>query len=1170
MQKTLLASASMVALLTSVSVMAADYTGIVTTTPNESFYIEKGSSLKDATFDLKAEGTDQTANRVSIGGYDENSTITVQGNNVIKDFLTVEPGQDGAKTTLAGNGNLAVEGYLTSTRNADADFGEVNLTLKKGADNGSVAANKGALVLDNDTTAFKVGNVNFTDGTNISLYKAQAGENGELASGEASNMQIAAGKTVTFEGNNKIAASGSPYNKTQFNIKGEKDSKIVTNGKVNVDINTSIDGSNLNIVNTTEAPAQMVLKDDTITLDIKNSQVSMTGAPNGVMNGINSTDGMSGTVNLGENTNVNMTKGAGIAVGNVNIGEGSVVNASGYMDVANPSNPKWRSGSMIQGDKTVIVAEGGTVNLSDGGQMVVGYNTSDNTNHMDINGTVNMSGTDALIRASSSQDGTNTSTLNIGGVVNILKDAVSIIASRVTDVMEGGAVNVASGSTLNLVQDMNRAVDGSDTGAPTGDNAKFDVSGTLSNSGIINAEKTDITIKGLTVANQPEGGKYVSSNGTLNGNLKLVGANNNNATSDEQFAAAPKADFYGDNKINGVVDNSLGLITINKGAALTVVNGEEANKLTNNGIVQLYGTLNANVDGAGAIDVKDSAAHVTSFSDNSLDIGADIASSSLVSEESTASQIYVSKGANFTIDNSKIATNDLVISGTTNLGVDYASAKNKINDGGTLNLASNKLTGNMELWGGSTLGFNVDKTASGDIDQVGGQIEGDMSTNFNEGETATINPVIALGAGDGIYKYVSGTTTAGVGPDAEFKLSQNNAIYNVGFTEGDKGSLDITKKNSSEVASSITAAGGSANNANTVNAWVGGNSDAAALTGASQAMAEHLNTLAQTNPEMLVEATTALAPETNATVQSTATENANQIFGAVGTRLSGGSVSTGGEGMSSGDSIMNRGAMWVQGLFNKSKLDDTHKSKGFDADSQGIAFGAEKYINNDVKAGVGYAYNTTDIDGFMRKTDVDTHTAIAYGEYKPSNWYVNGIATYGWSDYSEKKNVAGMQVKADYDVGSVGLQAMTGYDMNVSGVEVTPEAGLRYVNIRQDSYRDSSGQKVGGNTSDILTGVIGAKVKKDFMMENGMNLRPEARVAMTYDMVNDSASSVVSLANGSAYTVDGQALDRMGWEVGAGLTTDVNEMVEVSVGYEGKFRDHYEDHTGLLNAKYKF
>ena len=140
----------------------------------------------------------------------------------------------------------------------------------------------------------------------------------------------------------------------------------------------------------------------------------------------------------------------------------------------------------------------------------------------------------------------------------------------------------------------------------------------------------------------------------------------------------------------------------------------------------------------------------------------------------------------------------------------------------------------------------------------------------------------------------------------------------------------------------------------------------------------------------------------------------------------------------------------------------------------------------------------------------------------------------------------------------------------VKGFGVTPEVGLRYVHISQDAYTDSADQRVSGNDSDILTGVIGAKVTKAWQMSNGMMLKPEARFALTYDLMNDDAASVVSLANGSAYTVEGEALDRFGMEFGAGITAEVNDNVEFSLGYEGKFREDYQDHTGLLNAKYKF
>ena len=54
MKKTLLAGASMAVLLTAANDLAAEYTGNVETTAGNTFMVEAGSTIKDATFDLKA------------------------------------------------------------------------------------------------------------------------------------------------------------------------------------------------------------------------------------------------------------------------------------------------------------------------------------------------------------------------------------------------------------------------------------------------------------------------------------------------------------------------------------------------------------------------------------------------------------------------------------------------------------------------------------------------------------------------------------------------------------------------------------------------------------------------------------------------------------------------------------------------------------------------------------------------------------------------------------------------------------------------------------------------------------------------------------------------------------------------------------------------------------
>ena len=60
------------------------------------------------------------------------------------------------------------------------------------------------------------------------------------------------------------------------------------------------------------------------------------------------------------------------------------------------------------------------------------------------------------------------------------------------------------------------------------------------------------------------------------------------------------------------------------------------------------------------------------------------------------------------------------------------------------------------------------------------------------------------------------------------------------------------------------------------------------------------------------------------------------------------------------------------------------------------------------------------------------------------------------------------------------------------------------------------------------------------------------------------------MPNNAVYSVTGKPLNRYGVEIGAGFTADFYDTMELSLGYEGKFREDYQDHTGLVNAKVKF
>ncbi len=463
---------------------------------------------------------------------------------------------------------------------------------------------------------------------------------------------------------------------------------------------------------------------------------------------------------------------------------------------------------------------------------------------------------------------------------------------------------------------------------------------------------------------------------------------------------------------------------------------------------------------------------------------------------------------------------------------------------------------------------------AGDLSLDGG-ISGDGTITFAKGsnlsvkvnKTAIANNVVNNGANlnmvfdtgfEGEYQLVTGSL------DKEFEGYNNNALYNIASSKN--GTYQISKKTAQEISEAVSA---TQNEANVIAALT-----AQSDTGNAKAniIANSVNDALQSGNEAEIaaakEAASALAPDVAPVVSQTETTVANQIYGAIGTRLSGG-INNANQGVSSGD-MLDDAAVWVQGLYNKSKLNNTSKAYGYDADTYGAAFGLEKYVTKATKLGAGYAYNSTDIDGHNRDTDVHTSTLFAYGEYKPNNWFVNGIMSYGWSDYKEKKHSV-VDVKSKYDVDTFGLQAMTGYDINLpQAFTLTPEAGVRYAHVDQDGYTDDAGQSVKSHKGNIWTGVAGAKLSKAFAADNGMIFKPELRLAATYDLKNDKGNTLVTLANGTSYSVQGTALKRFGVEVGAGVTADLSDNIELSMGYEGRFRSHYQDHTGLINAKYKF
>lgn len=305
-----------------------------------------------------------------------------------------------------------------------------------------------------------------------------------------------------------------------------------------------------------------------------------------------------------------------------------------------------------------------------------------------------------------------------------------------------------------------------------------------------------------------------------------------------------------------------------------------------------------------------------------------------------------------------------------------------------------------------------------------------------------------------------------------------------------------------------------------------------------------------------VEAETAkVTPDDKPVAQSVAMSVQNQVLNMAANRMA--AVTP--MGRSGGDTPMAAGA-WVQGMFNKSKLNDQ-----FHGYSRGFALGGDTVIADAFTIGGGYAYGTTDVHADNRDTDIESSTIFMYAQYKPTNWYLNATLSYTMAEYEEQATVFGMPMVNTYDVDSYGAQMMTGYTF-ASGI--TPEMGVRYLYVESDDYNNGLGDITVEDTQ-YLAGVMGLKYAFEIESDWALKLRPELRAAATYDFLSDEAIATVTMPGAPAYVVNGDRLSRMGGEFGIGLTAEYKGL-NVSLTYDLDLHKDYTSQTGMLKFRYNF
>ena len=277
-------------------------------------------------------------------------------------------------------------------------------------------------------------------------------------------------------------------------------------------------------------------------------------------------------------------------------------------------------------------------------------------------------------------------------------------------------------------------------------------------------------------------------------------------------------------------------------------------------------------------------------------------------------------------------------------------------------------------------------------------------------------------------------------------------------------------------------------------------------------------------------------------------------------------------------------SVWATPVFNYTDADGLNSDGlgyGSSVKLSSLAVGADYLADNNVRAGGFFHVGTGKADGNGLADSTDGDVSFwglgIYGSYTYDKFDISGDLS--WTkikdDVDSSLNMyAYHKLGADIDSTLVKASVNGQYRFTVGSVDLVPNAGLHYTNIKVDGYNVKADgltvAKIGSSTANIFSIPVGLSVEKTFDLGNDWKLKPVANVSVSYNMGDtdtDFTSSFVGLAGDK---LKAEIIDDFTYGAGAGLSLTKNNTASIDAGINYVGSQNTNSFDVFLKGSYQF
>ncbi|MGP5315202.1 autotransporter domain-containing protein [Psychrobacter faecalis] len=269
-------------------------------------------------------------------------------------------------------------------------------------------------------------------------------------------------------------------------------------------------------------------------------------------------------------------------------------------------------------------------------------------------------------------------------------------------------------------------------------------------------------------------------------------------------------------------------------------------------------------------------------------------------------------------------------------------------------------------------------------------------------------------------------------------------------------------------------------------------------------------------------------------------------------------------------------SLWATIIGSKASHDTDNGISGYDAESTGVITGLDLPINRALNLGVAVSYIDTDIDTTSRLDHGITAKSwqvLGYGGYNITDaTHLNFHAGAGRSDVDGTRRLPLLTnaiAQSDYNVDT--LQAGLGVRHQIGTQErnFSPFGQVSYAQAKSDSYSESGAGaynlNIDGNTYESMRWTAGLEIAQALSPRFSITGKLAAAIE-NGDKYSKVSANFAAMPDESFSTI-GHEVGREIGVLGLGLSYQPTPRTTLSAGYQGEWRDNYDDQGASVSLQ---